>query len=389
MDFGANSREQLTSYNPDSLLPRTLEDSSAQQPIAIWNSARGVWEKLIPNLLCAHLGLFSEVWPTSGMMRDGLVFGLPMLAHRITGLGFSSSVSDENLLRSPKASEGQGGALGEAEALKRGNTVAVRDPIMDLVAGQGLKVSRVSDNLLPTPVVNDMGAGKTVDGWDEWTAKTKAKHQNGNGHGPSLNIEMLRLQDQADIQLLMTPMAQEGIKAPAQQTSEVKGKTGQVWLSNQAKDMELAWGKFEPAIRRWEAVLGRPAPAPTKPDGKDGAHRLSSAFTEWMMGLPEGWITGVGLTRNEELKACGNGVVPQQAELALRMLLDGIDLEPTRGGQVMLPTPTVSDTFTSNLKSSQQKEGSMHSVTLPQAVERLIPRDNLEVKLEVDGPKTN
>ena len=50
------------------------------------------------------------------------------------------------LLRSPKASEGQGGALGEAEALKRGNTVGVRDQVMDLVAGQGLKVSRVVDN---------------------------------------------------------------------------------------------------------------------------------------------------------------------------------------------------------------------------------------------------
>jgi hypothetical protein len=81
------------------------------------------------------------------------------------------------------------------------------------------------------------------------------------------------------------------------------------------------WGRFESAIRRWETVLGRPAPAPTNPDGKDGNHRLSSKFTEWMMGLPDGWITDAGLTRNEELKACGNGVVPQQAELALRMLL--------------------------------------------------------------------
>jgi len=94
---------------------------------------------------------------------------------------------------------------------------------------------------------------------------------------------------------------------------------------------KMEWGKFEPAIRRWEQTLGRPAPLPTKPDGKDGAHRLSSAFTEWMMGLPEGWVTGVGLTRNEELKACGNGVVPQQAELALRILLEGVTL-PAGGG---------------------------------------------------------
>jgi len=89
---------------------------------------------------------------------------------------------------------------------------------------------------------------------------------------------------------------------------------------------ETSWGKFEPAIRRWEKTLGRPSPLPTKPDGKDGAHRLSSKFTEWMMGLPEGWVTGVGLTRNEELKACGNGVVPQQAEMALRMLLKNVVL---------------------------------------------------------------
>jgi DNA (cytosine-5)-methyltransferase 1 len=57
-----------------------------------------------------------------------------------------------------------------------------------------------------------------------------------------------------------------------------------------------------------------------------------------MMGLPDGWVTGVPgidadkhpdggernrpyLTRNEQLKALGNGVVPQQAEAALRHLL--------------------------------------------------------------------
>lgn len=234
-----------------------------------------------------------------------------MQAHLTTG-------SESSLLRSPKASEGQGGALGEAEALRRGNTVGVRDQIMDLVASQGEKVSRV--------VVNQ--------------------------NDP----------------LLKTPVASEGLKAPAQQTSEVKGKTGQVWLSNEAKDMEIGWGKFEPAIRRWEETLGRPAPAPTKPDGKEGAHRLSSAFTEWMMGLPDGWITDVGLSRNEELKACGNGVVPQQAELALRILLEGVSLPEAEESISMFPTPTVSDIYTGDLSSSQMTEGSMHSVTLPRAI---------------------
>jgi DNA (cytosine-5)-methyltransferase 1 len=41
-----------------------------------------------------------------------------------------------------------------------------------------------------------------------------------------------------------------------------------------------------------------------------------------MMGLPEGFITGADVGRKEELRACGNGVVPQQAELALRELLE-------------------------------------------------------------------
>tara|TARA_R100000808_G_scaffold4752_3_gene15084 strand:+ start:18053 stop:18811 length:759 start_codon:yes stop_codon:yes gene_type:complete len=47
--------------------------------------------------------------------------------------------------------------------------------------------------MLPTPVVNDMGAGKTVAEWDAWTADMQARHGNGNGHGASLAIEAARL----------------------------------------------------------------------------------------------------------------------------------------------------------------------------------------------------
>lgn len=39
------------------------------------------------------------------------------------------------------------------------------------------------------------------------------------------------------------------------------------------------------------------------------------------MGLPAGHVTDVpDLTRTEQLKALGNGVVPQQAEAAIRLL---------------------------------------------------------------------
>lgn len=68
-----------------------------------------------------------------------------------------------------------------------------------------------------------------------------------------------------------------------------------------------------------------------------------------MMGLPDGWATGVaGVTRTNQLKILGNGVVPQQAHLALH-LLNGGDM-PTVGtaelprfaptGDELLPTPT-------------------------------------------------
>lgn len=81
------------------------------------------------------------------------------------------------------------------------------------------------------------------------------------------------------------------------------------------------WGPYGPAVERWEEVLGRAAPAPTAGTGKNGAHRLSALFVEWMMGLVEGHVTGAGLSRQAELKALGNGVVPQQCALATRTLL--------------------------------------------------------------------
>lgn len=80
------------------------------------------------------------------------------------------------------------------------------------------------------------------------------------------------------------------------------------------------WGKYEPAIRRWESIT-RPAPAPTVP-GRNGRPRLNPAFVEWMMGLPAGHVTGHGLRPAQELKMLGNGVVPQQAALALSMLIN-------------------------------------------------------------------
>ena len=84
----------------------------------------------------------------------------------------------------------------------------------------------------------------------------------------------------------------------------------------------IEWGKYGPAIAQWERVISRRAPAPTE-SGSQGRPRLSPAFVEWMMGLPEGHVTdpAIGISRTAQLKALGNGVVPQQAALALSVLL--------------------------------------------------------------------
>jgi DNA (cytosine-5)-methyltransferase 1 len=79
------------------------------------------------------------------------------------------------------------------------------------------------------------------------------------------------------------------------------------------------WGKYQQAVERWEPIVGRRAPAPTMGD-RNGRPQLNPVLVEWMMGLDEGWVTGHGLTRSQELKMLGNGVVPQQARLALSLL---------------------------------------------------------------------
>lgn len=81
------------------------------------------------------------------------------------------------------------------------------------------------------------------------------------------------------------------------------------------------WGEYTPAIRRHEQAFGRPAPHPTVTSAR-GSQVLSPYLVEWMMGLPEGHVTGVpGLTRTAQLRLLGNGVVPRQAEMAIRLLL--------------------------------------------------------------------
>ncbi len=56
--------------------------------------------------------------------------------------------------------------------------------------------------LLPTPAVNDMGEGKTLEWWDDWAPRQKSSDGRPAPHGRSLAIEAMRL--------LPTPLAEMG-----------------------------------------------------------------------------------------------------------------------------------------------------------------------------------
>ena len=93
------------------------------------------------------------------------------------------------------------------------------------------------------------------------------------------------------------------------------------------------WSEYLPAIRRWERALGCPAPPPAQP-GPGGRPWLSAEFAEWMMGIP-GLVTRVpGIARTHQLRIIANGVVPQQAAAALRLLIDA----------AAIPAPPAGDT---------------------------------------------
>lgn len=108
----------------------------------------------------------------------------------------------------------------------------------------------------------------------------------------------------------------------SRQDTAVLGKLG-TCTEVQQRQISPAWSqplsrvagsRYGSALLRWKQIIGRPWPAPL------ANKRTNPAFVEWMMGLPEGWVTGHGLSASAELKMLGNGVVPQQAALALRLL---------------------------------------------------------------------
>jgi DNA (cytosine-5)-methyltransferase 1 len=173
----------------------------------------------------------------------------------------------------------------------------------------------------------------------------------------------------------------DGQRLKGREVGHVGAKRGRQPERVSGVDLERSgvFGPYWPAVARWERIIGRPAPDPTTADTKSGpdsggqprsqhvcttadtrserarmeasdpggqgrqpaadseralvrpgdgpsdaegarTRRLNPRFVEWMMGLPDGWVTDTGVSRTAQLKILGNGVVPQQAAAAWHML---------------------------------------------------------------------
>lgn len=143
--------------------------------------------------------------------------------------------------------------------------------------------------LMPTLTASDHKAGR---------------HQDGTGHSLTQAV-----------QLLPTPQA-----TYAPRSSPGYGPN----LHEAVAATDATFGPYAPAIAKWELITGRAAPPPANPPRREGGKpQLSARFVEWMMGLPEGHVTGpdLDLSRERQLRMLGNGVVPQQAALAVNTLI--------------------------------------------------------------------
>lgn len=263
-------------------------------------------------------------------------------------------VASPELFPTPQAVDGSGGRLareghapplpgavhdlvtlptplaGDAQAARNSTATRHRTPPTGIHAGDTL-----------TDVVHDGRLGALLPTHDAYAGERGAgqdpRARRAAGHSVALS-------DVAEHDLVMLPtvVAHDSGNSPEAHLRKKPGRTTVTSLQvltehdlltrggnpNAEPEPGSPWGKYAPAVHRWEH-LTRPAPAPTMPN-RNGNPQLSPLFTEWMMGLEPGRVTDptIGLTRPEQLAACGNGVVPQQAAFAVRVLLARLTRHP-------------------------------------------------------------
>ena len=193
--------------------------------------------------------------------------------------------------------------------------------------GHSASLQDVVEHLLPTPTARDAEGSGGSTPYNITLTDATVRTAMGTIPNPRHMLPTPRATRGGSatetVNLLPTPRATDGTKGGPNQ----RGSSGDLMLPSAVAHLlppttadaaDGRWGKYEAAIRRQEWVFGRPAPEPVKLSAR-GA-RLSPHFDEWLMGMPAGWLCdpAIDLKDNDVLKICGNSVVNQQAEAAMR-----------------------------------------------------------------------
>lgn len=169
-------------------------------------------------------------------------------------------------------------------------------------------------------------------GWDAEWCVTRASDCGAPHHRQRLFLLAYPHGDGSQAERLPRRPAQEiTFNHDLQQLLAGLGRT-----ANIDHECRLLWGDTGPRVLAWALLTGHAPPAATNrhvthhdPDIWGGRFpeiktQTNPEFVEFMMGLPAGWVThpALGLSRAQQLKTLGNGVVPQQAAAALTQLLE-------------------------------------------------------------------
>lgn len=121
--------------------------------LATWNPDRQIWENSngTVDLFSEHSEPYSETWPSSGSMRNGVAFELPTLEPHTVASVYSSWRTDAI---SPESTGGGALALLPSPTANLGSNGGPQDPDRRRAGGHAVSIEDVV-SLLPTPLGSD------------------------------------------------------------------------------------------------------------------------------------------------------------------------------------------------------------------------------------------
>jgi hypothetical protein len=240
-------------------------------PLGKWDHASQSWKTSEATSLWA-LTLSSLTLPTWGGLRDGELFEHPTPELRISGLDYSSlptPTGDDanNVTRDSGAFQSLTRSVQmlptpTSQAAKHGETP-------DTTANAYGKNLWDLPQLLPTPAVNDMGEGKTLEWWDDWAPRQMSSDGRPAPHGRSLAIEAMRM--------LPTPATANSKSTRAMTASTENGRRSGGGQSSPPGLEELAsilsghWPDHMPPMEELPPATLRSLGATTAPPSSDGS----------------------------------------------------------------------------------------------------------------------